>query len=122
MLEKLRSVLLSLFLHIVRDICNLDISSYIVCIDVSLHLDKVDKSLEVVLSADRQLDRYCIALQSFVKHVQNVIEVSSHNVHLVHVYHSWYLIVISLTPNGLSLWLNAALCTENCYRAVENTK
>ena len=122
MLEKLASVLLCLFLHILRDILDLNICTDIVGIDISLHLDKVDDALEIVFSTDRQLDRHCIALQSFVKHIQNVIEVSSHNVHLVHIYHSWYLIVISLTPYCFGLWLNAALCTKNCYRTVENSQ
>ena len=30
--------------------------------------------------------------------------------------------MVSLPPNGLGLGLNTALCTEDCYAAVENSK
>ena len=63
-----------------------------------------------------------IALKTVENHIKNIIEVSSHNIHLVYIYHSWYFVIISLTPNGFSLRFNTALSTKNCYRTVENSK
>jgi hypothetical protein len=51
-----------------------------------------------------------------------MVEVSTHDVHFVNVNHSRYAVVISLTPYGLGLRLNAALGAENRYRTVENSQ
>ena len=51
-----------------------------------------------------------------------LIEVGTHDVHLIYISHTGYLVVISLTPNGLRLGLNTALSAENCYRAIEYTE
>ena len=115
-------VFLSLFNHIGRDIFNSDILSEVVIVNVSLHFNKVNKSLEVVFSADRELDRNSITLKTVVHHIYNVVEVCTHDIHLVYIYHSRYLIFICLSPNCFCLGLNAALCTENRYRTVEYTK
>ncbi len=120
--DQISSVLFCLVHHISGDILASDVLAQIIVVDIRLHFEQVDDALEIVLSADRQLYRNGVALKSFVKHVQYVIEISTHDIHLIDVYHSWYLIVISLTPNGLSLRLNAALCTKNGNRAVENSQ
>ena len=121
-LDQVSSVLLCLFLHILGDIFTSDILAQIIIINVRLHLKEIDDTLEIFLSADRQLDRNGIALKSLVEHIQYVIEISTHDIHLVDVYHTRYLIVISLSPNSLGLGLNAALCTKNGNRAVENSQ
>ena len=55
-------------------------------------------------------------------HVDNAVEISAHNVHLVDIRHTRNLVFLSLTPNGLRLRLNAALCAENRYGTIENTQ
>ena len=65
---------------------------------------------------------YTVTEAFVMKHVQNVVEVCAHDIHLVDIYHSWYLIVVSLSPNCFSLRLNTTLSTKNCYRTVEYTK
>ena len=122
MLDKVSVILFSLFLEILRDLFLTDILSKVVIVYISLHFEQVDDPLEVVLSADRELDRNGVAMESFMEHVQNIVEVCAHDIHLVDIYHSWYLIVISLSPNCFSLRLNTTLSTKNCYRTVEYTK
>ena len=121
-LDHIIVILLSDLLHVLRDILNLDISTKVVCINVSLHFNKVNDTLEIVFCTDRELNRNGITLESILHHVNNTIEVGTHDVHLIYISHTGYLVVISLTPNGLRLGLNTALSTENCYRAIEYTE
>jgi putative multiple sugar transport system permease protein len=115
-------ILLSDLFHIVRNILDLDICTEVVCIDVSLHLNEVDDTSEVVLSTDRKLDRNGITLESVLHHVYNTVEVSAHDIHLVYVRHTGNLVVISLTPYCLRLRLNAALSAKYSYRTIEYTE
>ena len=55
-------------------------------------------------------------------HVQNVVEVRAHDVHLVDVDHAGDLVLVSLTPNGLRLRLHAALGAQNGHRAVQHAQ
>ncbi len=55
-------------------------------------------------------------------HVQHIVEVSAHNVHLVDIGHTGDLIFVSLTPHSLRLRLYAALCAENGHRTVQNAQ
>ena len=52
-------------------------------------------------------------------HVQNVEEVSAHDVHFVHVDHTWNFVVVSLSPYGFRLWFYTTFSTHNGYRTVE---
>jgi len=122
MLDKVSVILFSLFLKVLRDLFLTDILSKIIIVYISLHFEQIDDTLEVVLSTDRELDRNGVTMKSFMEHIQNVVEVCTHDIHLVDIYHSWHLIVISLSPNCFSLRLNTTLSTKNCYRTVEYTK
>ena len=108
-------VFLCLVLHILGDFLNADILSEVIVIDVSLHFNEVDDTLELILSTDGELNRNGITLESVLHHVNNTIEVGTHNVHLIYISHTGNLIVISLSPNGFRLRLNASLSTENSY-------
>ena len=55
-------------------------------------------------------------------HVEYVIEVSAHDVHLVDVDHAGDLVVVGLAPHGLRLGLNAALGAHNGHRAVQHAQ
>ena len=122
MLDKVSVILFSLFLKVLRDLFLTDILSKVIIVYISLHFEQIDDTLEVVLSTDRELDRNGVTMKSFMEHIQNVVKVCTHDIHLVDIYHSWYLIVISLSPNCFSLRLNTTLSTKNCYRTVEYTK
>ena len=122
MLNKSVMVFLSLFLHIIGDLFHSDILSKVIIINISLHLNKVNNSLEGVFRAYRKLNRNCVCVKSCVHHVNNAIEVSAHNVHLIYISHTGNMILVSLTPNCFRLRFNTALSAENCYRTVEYTK
>ena len=55
-------------------------------------------------------------------HINNIVEVCAHNVHLVDVDHTGDLIVVRLTPYGLGLGLDSALCAHNGHRSVEHAE
>ena len=115
-------ILLCELLHIFRNLFATDILAQIIIVDVGLHFHQVDDALEGIFRADRQLDRYGVALQTLVHHVDNAVEISAHDIHLVDIRHTRNLVFVSLTPNGFRLRLNAALGAENGYGTVENTQ
>ena len=61
-------------------------------------------------------------MESFFHHVDDTIEVSSHNVHLVDVRHSRNVVFVRLSPYGFGLRLNAALCAKYANGTVENSE
>ena len=122
MLDKLASIFLSKLLHIFRDFLNLHILAHIIIIDISLHLYEVDNTLKSILSTDRKLNWNSITLKAILHHFYNTVEVRTHNIHLIDIYHAWNAIFVSLSPNSFGLRLNATLCTKNCYRAIENSQ
>ena len=121
-LNQLRAVLFSLVAHILGDLLDAHILAKIVVVDVRLHLEQVDDAAEVRLGADRQLDRNSVAAQALVHHVDNVVEVRAHDVHLVDVDHAGNIVVVSLSPDRLGLRLHAALGTKDRHAAVEHAQ
>ena len=121
-LKELRAVLFGLVLHVLGDLLDAHILAQIVVVDVGLHLDQVDDAAEVCLGADRQLDRNSVALEALVHHVDNVVEVRAHDVHLVDIDHAGNVVVVGLAPDRLGLRLNAALGTQNGHGAVEHAQ
>ena len=115
-------IFLSNLFHIVGDIGNIDVGSQIVCVNVCLHFNKVDKTLEFILGAYGQLDGHSVALESGVHHIENMIEVGTHNVHLINIDHTGNLVFIGLAPYGFRLGLNAALSAKNRYRTVQHAE
>ena len=122
MLDELSSVLFSLFLHISGDVCFFNNLSDVVLVDKGSHLEKVDDAAELFFCADGELDRNCVCLKAIADHSDNSVKVRAHDVHLVDIAHTRNTVLVSLTPNGFRLRLNAALCTKNCYRTVKYTK
>ena len=118
--HQLLVVLFSQVNHVFGDIFHTDILTQIIIEDVCLHGQQVDIALEESLGADGQLDGHCIALQALVDHLENTVEVGTHDVHLVDVNHAGNLVLVGLTPNGLGLGLNTALGTQNGDSAVQH--
>ena len=117
-----RSVLLCLIKHIRGDFLNAHILSEVVIINIGVHFNQVDNALKICFSADRKLNRNSVALKSVLHHMNYIVEICAHNVHLIYISHSGYMIVVSLTPNGFRLRLNTALCAENGYGTVKYAK
>ena len=121
-LDHLGMVLLGKLLHVVGDIGNLDINAQVVFVVIGLHYNKVYDTFEIRLSADGQLNGDRIALKALFHHVDDSVEVSAHNVHLVNIDHSGNMILIRLSPDRLGLGLDAALSAKNCNRTVKNSQ
>ena len=120
--NELGAILLSELEHVLGDLLDAHVLAELVVVDISVHLHQVDDALEGIFRADRQLDGDSVALETVVDHVQNVVEVRAHDIHLVDVDHAGDLVVIGLTPHSLRLGLNAALGAEDGHRAVQNAQ
>ena len=55
-------------------------------------------------------------------HTQDIVEIGAHNVHLVDIDHTGDMVMVSLTPNGLGLRLDAALCAQDGNASVEHAQ
>ena len=94
-------VFLSLLLHVVRNLFHTHVLTEIIVVDVCVHFDKVYDSSECIFRTDRELYRNSITLKSVLHHADNVIEVCTHDIHLVDVCHSRNMILVCLTPYSL---------------------
>ena len=86
--DELGAVLLGQLQHIGGDLLHAHVLAQLVVVDVGIHLHQVDDALEGILGADGELDGHRVALEPVVDHVEHVIEVSAHDVHLVDVDHA----------------------------------
>ena len=115
-------VLLRLLFHILGDIFDADVIAHIIVVDVSLHVDQVNDTFEGVFLADRQLDGHTVGMQAVMQHLHAAEEIGTHGIHLVDVNHAGNLVLVSLTPDGLRLRLNAALGSQNGHRTVQDAQ
>ena len=122
MLDKIGVIFVGKLYHILRNRLVSNVLSEVIVVNFRVHIDKVNNSPECVLRADRQLNRNTVAVETLLNHIKNVVEIRTHNIHLIDVYHSRYVVFVSLTPNGFRLRLNTALCAQNGYRAVKHAE
>ena len=112
-LQELGAVLFRLLPELLRDGLDAHVLAQVVVVDVGVHLHQVDDAPERVLAADGELDGHGVALEAVPDHVQHVIEVRPHDVHLVDVDHAGDAVGVGLTPHGLGLGLHAALGAQH---------
>ena len=117
--QQLLTVLLGKLLHIFRNSNLIGYLAQVILIHDGFHLDEVNDALEIILCADWQLDSNCIGVQTLLHHLDYIIEICTGNIHLIYISHTRYIIFLSLTPYGLSLRLNAAASSQNCYSTVQ---
>ena len=120
MLQQFLAILLSKLHHIFWNCFLAHVLAHVIIIDVGFHFHEVDNPSEKCFGADRQLDGNSITFQTLFHHADYAIEIRAHDVHLVDIAHTGNIVFVRLTPYGFRLRLNAALCTENGYRAVEH--
>ena len=121
-LKEVGAVLIGEVTHVLGDLLNAHVLAQVVIIDVGLHFDQVYYAAEIGFLAYRQLDGHRVCLEAVVHHVDHVVEVRAHDVHLVDVDDTRDVVVVGLTPNGLALRLDAALGAENRNAAVQDTQ
>ena len=122
LLNEFAVVKLCIICHIFRNVCYGDIIALLIIVDVSLHFEEVDDSLELVFLTDRELDADCILAKSVADLIYTSVEVCTKDIHLVDECHSRYIVGISLTPYILRLRLYTTLCTENADSAIKYTE
>ena len=121
-LEHMVAVLLCKLLHISGDGFLAHILAELVIEDECLHLDEIDHAAEGIFASDGQLDGNGVALETLVHHLQDIEEIGTHHVHLVHVNKARNMILVGLSPYSLGLRLDAALGTQDRHSAVEHTQ
>ena len=87
-----------------------------------LHADEIDHALELVLGADRKLDRNRLGAEAIDDVLQAAVEIRASLVHLVGEDDARHLVLVALTPHRLGLRLNALVGIEHAYRAVEHAQ
>ena len=115
-------ILFRLFLHVIGDVNDGNVVAQLIVIDVGFHFHQVDDALEAVLRADRQLDGQRVAFQPVVHHVDDIVEVRAHDVHLVDERHAGDLVFVRLMPNGFRLRFYAAFGAENGNGAIQDAE
>ena len=120
--EQLFAVLFSLFLHVIRNFNFVSNFAEVVFINDGFVLNEVDDACERIFSTNRQLDSYSVSLEAFMHHVDNIVEICARDVHLVDISHTRNIVLLSLTPYGFSLRLNAAAGSQNCYGTIEHAQ
>src|SRR6202021_1605360 len=90
--------------------------------DHALHADEIDQALEVVLGADRELNRNRLGAETIDDIVEAFIEIGAGLIHLVREDDARNAVLVALTPDGFRLRLNALVRIKHAHRAVEHAQ
>ena len=90
--------------------------------DHALHADEIDDALEILLGADRQLDRDRLGAEPLDDVLEALVEVGADLVHLVGEDDARDLVLVALAPDRLGLRLHALIGIEHADRAVEHAQ
>ena len=121
-LQQVGAVLLCLRAHVLGDVFDAHILAQVIVVNVGIHVDEVDDTAEVGFLADGELYGHRVGLQPVVHHVDHVVEVRAHDVHLVHVDETGDVVVVGLAPDGLALGLDAALGAQHGDASVQDAQ
>src|ERR1700694_4421634 len=121
-LDQLLVIELDLLAHLDGDLFGLDGRAQVVGIGDRDLINKVDDALELLLAADRQLDRDGVRPQPLADRLPGREEVGAHPVHLVDEGDWGHLVAIGLPPDGFRLGLDPGDGVENGDRAVEDAQ
>ena len=104
-----------------RDVAGLELHPLRLLVPVDrLHPHEVDDAFELVLGADRHLDRHRVGLEPRLHLVVDLEEVRADAVHLVDEREPRHVVLVRLAPDGLRLRLHAADRVVHHARAVEH--
>ena len=122
-LDHLVVPLLSLVNEVSRNIVHLILSTHCLVVpENSLHLDKVNNTLEVFLCTDRNLYWYWVSAQNILHLLYSLKEVSTRTVHLVNITDTWYIILVGLAPNSLRLRLHTVCSRISSDSTIEDAE
>ena len=109
-----------LVLHVGRNLLVVELGAELVVPDKSLVLDQINDALELVLRADRKLDRQRVGSETVLHRLHRAVEVGADAIHLVDEGDARDLVLVGLTPDSLGLGLNAGDGVKDGDRAVED--
>ena len=116
------AVLLGLRLELGRDVDDVDLVAEVVAVVDGLHLDQVDDALELVLAADRDLDRHGVRAEALLDRLDPAPEVGAGPIELVDEAEARHAVAIGLSPDRLGLRLDTGHAVEDDDRAIEHAK
>ena len=120
--KKVRAVLLGQLAHVLGYLLNAHVLAQIIVIDVRLHVHKVNYAAKIGFLAYGQLDGHGVRLEPVMDHVYHVEEIRAHDVHLVDIDETWYVVMVGLAPHSLRLGLDSALRAEHGHAAVQHAQ
>ena len=122
-LDEVVVVLLGQLLHVIRDGTILPLFAHPLGRPVvSDHRDEVDHSVEVLFTADGELDHNRPAVQAVRDHAHAAVEVRPGSVHLVDEADPGDAVPVGLPPDRLRLRLDPGNSIEHRYRTVEDAQ
>ena len=121
-LDERAPVLVGLGLEFRRDVDDVDVVAQVIAVVDGLHLDEVDDALELVLAADRDLERDGVGAEAVLDRVDTAPEVGTGPVELVDEAEAGYAVAVGLTPDRLGLGLDAGHAVEDDHRAIEHAQ
>ena len=116
------AVLLGLGPQLVGDVDDVDVVAEVVAVVDRLHLDEVDDALELVLAADRDLDRHGVRAEAVLDRLDAAPEVGAGAVELVDEAEARHAVAVGLAPDRLGLRLDTGHAVEDDDRAVEHAQ
>ena len=99
-----------------------DLVAQVVAVRDGLHGHQVDYALELVLFADRDLDRHCVGAEAVVDRLDTAPKVGAGAVELVDEADARHAVAVGLAPDRLGLGLDAGNAVEDDDRAVEHAQ
>ena len=109
-------------LHLGGDVGDVELRAEVVLVDASLVGDQVDDALELVLGADRELNRDRVGAEPLADRPHRHVEVGADPVHLVDEGDPRDRVLVGLAPDGLRLGLDPGDRVEDGDRAVEDAQ
>jgi len=109
--------------QVARDVVDLE-GRALGLVDVGdrLHLDQVDRALELLAHEHRDVERHRLGAEPVLHHLDDVVEVRADAVHLVDERDARNDVLVGLAPHRLGLGLDAAHGAEHGDRAVEDAQ
>ncbi len=120
--DQLVVILLRLLEELRRDLDGLELLAEIVLVEHGLHLDEVDDAREVVLGADRDLERHRVRAEPVAHRLHGGEVVRAGAVHLVDERDARNLVLVRLPPDRLGLRLDARDGVEDGNCTVEDAQ
>ena len=109
--------------HVVGNIDKIVVSAECgLIVDDRFHVHEIDETVKKLSRPDGDGEGQRVGAESFLHHVDHIVKVRPHPIHLVDKSDARNLVLICLTPDCFALRLNAANSTEDYHGAVKDTE